>query len=83
MPYETALFLDKFLRWAIPIGLPLLFVWLVWSEYTRQPPTKEQKERSEKIFMFVLYTWFGLFCAFAVLGIGFVLFDWVQALFLS
>jgi len=83
MPYETALFLDKILRWAIPIGLPILFVWFIYSEVTRQPGTEKQKERSGKIIMFFFKAWLGLNAAFALLVIGFAIFGWIQDLFSS
>lgn len=35
MTYETALFVDKILRWAIPIGVPVLFGLLIYSEWKR------------------------------------------------
>ena len=35
MSQETAIFLDKFLRWAVPIGVPILFGWLCYAEWKR------------------------------------------------
>jgi len=98
MSDEISGYFNEFLKYFIPLGLPILFLWLCIWEWKRGYPSPnqspeerakiakqqaEQRERSNKRFEFFLCAWWVLGGLILLFSITVILVGWFQETFLT